>query len=85
MRRGWEARKFRATKFDHVDSETLSGDNVSRCWRLPWAARTGKSKEFILEQLKSIREATETVYTLETWNTGERRRIGRLQAWRARF
>ncbi len=64
-----------------VDAMTLSGGQRFQVLAAAIAARAGKSKEFILDRLAKIREATEVVYTLETLEYLQRGgRIGRVQA-----
>ena len=64
-----------------VDTETLSGGQRYQVLAAAMAARAGRSKEFILERLKLIRQATETIYTLETMEyLAKGGRIGRVQA-----
>ena len=64
-----------------VDTMTLSGGERFQVLAAAWAARAGQGKEFILDRLAKIREATEVVYTLETLEYLQRGgRIGRVQA-----
>jgi DegV family protein with EDD domain len=64
-----------------VDAMTLSGGQRFQVLAAAIAARAGKSKEFILDRLEKIRDATEVVYTLETLEYLQRGgRIGRVQA-----
>ena len=64
-----------------VDAMTLSGGQRFQVLAAAIAARAGKSKEFILERLGKIRDATEVVYTLETLEYLQRGgRIGRVKA-----
>lgn len=64
-----------------VDAMTLSGGERFQVLAAALAARAGKSKEFILDRLAKIREATEVIYTLETLEYLQRGgRIGRVQA-----
>jgi DegV family protein with EDD domain len=64
-----------------VDAMTLSGGERFQVLAAAFAARAGKSKEFVLDRLAKIREATEVVYTLETLEYLQRGgRIGRVQA-----
>jgi DegV family protein with EDD domain len=64
-----------------VDSLTLSGGQRFQVLAAAVAARGGKPKEFILERLLKIREATEVIYTLDTLVYLQRGgRIGRVQA-----
>jgi DegV family protein with EDD domain len=64
-----------------VDTMTLSGGQRFQVLAAAIAARAGKSKEFILDRLAKIRDATEVVYTLETLEYLQRGgRIGRVQA-----
>jgi DegV family protein with EDD domain len=64
-----------------VDSLTLSGGERFQVLAAALSAKAGKSKEFILERLSKIREATEVIYTLETLEYLQRGgRIGRVQA-----
>ena len=64
-----------------VDSMTLSGGQRFQVLAAAMAARRGEQKEFILERLSKIREATEVIYTLETLEYLQRGgRIGRVQA-----
>jgi len=66
---------------DHVDSMTLSGGERFQVLAAAFAARAGRSKEFILEHLARIRQATEVIYTLETLAyLAKGGRIGRVQA-----
>jgi DegV family protein with EDD domain len=66
---------------DHVDSMTLSGGERFQVLAAALAARAGRSKEFILERLHSIRQSTEVIYTLETLAyLAKGGRIGRVQA-----
>lgn len=63
------------------DTMTLSGGERFQVLAAVLAARAGWSMSAILERLKSIRAATETIYTLETLNYLARGgRIGRVQA-----
>lgn len=64
-----------------VDSMTLSGGQRFQVLAAAMATRGGEQKEFILEKLSKIREATEVIYTLETLEYLQRGgRIGRVQA-----
>ncbi len=64
-----------------VDSFTLSGGERFQVLAAAMGARAGRSKEFILDKLTKIREATEVIYTLETLEYLQRGgRIGRVQA-----
>lgn len=64
-----------------VDAMTLSGGQRFQVLAAAIAARAGKSKEFILDRLAKIRDATEVVYTLETLEYLQRGgRIGRVKA-----
>jgi DegV family protein with EDD domain len=64
-----------------VDSLTLSGGLRFQVIAAAVSAKAGKPKEFILERLSKIREATELVFTLETLEYLQRGgRIGRVQA-----
>jgi DegV family protein with EDD domain len=66
---------------DHVDTMTLSGGERFQVLAAALAARAGRSKEFILERLGRIRQATEVIYTLETLAyLAKGGRIGRVQA-----
>ncbi len=66
---------------DMVDSFTLSGGERFQVLAAALAARSGKSKEFILDRLERIRESTEVIFTLETLEYLRRGgRIGRVQA-----
>ena len=66
---------------DHVDSMTLSGGERFQVLAAALAARAGRSKEFILERMQRIRQATEVIYTLETLAyLAKGGRIGRVQA-----
>ena len=66
---------------DHVDSMTLSGGERFQVLAAAFAARAGRSKEFILERLSRIRQSTEVIYTLETLAyLAKGGRIGRVQA-----
>jgi DegV family protein with EDD domain len=64
-----------------VDTMTLSGGQRFQVLAAVWAARQGLPKDVILQRLSQIRDATETVYTLETLKYLARGgRIGRVQA-----
>jgi DegV family protein with EDD domain len=64
-----------------VDSLTLSGGERFQVLAAALAARAGRKKEFILDRLSKIREATEVIYTLDTLEYLRRGgRIGRVQA-----
>jgi DegV family protein with EDD domain len=64
-----------------VDTLTLSGGERFQVLAAALGAKAGKSKDFILERLAKIREATEVIYTLETLEYLQRGgRIGRVQA-----
>ncbi len=64
-----------------VDSFTLSGGERFQVLAAALGARAGRSREYILERLVKIREATEVIYTLETLEYLQRGgRIGRVQA-----
>jgi DegV family protein with EDD domain len=64
-----------------IDTLTLSGGERFQVLAAALAARAGKGKEFILERLDQIRQATETVFTLETVSyLAKGGRIGRVQA-----
>ena len=64
-----------------VDTLTLSGGERFQVLAAAIAARAGRDKEFILNRLGIIREATEVVYTLETLEyLRHGGRIGRVQA-----
>lgn len=64
-----------------VDTLTLSGGERFQVLAAALATKAGKGKEFMLERLAKIREATEVVYTLETLEYLQRGgRIGRVQA-----
>jgi fatty acid kinase fatty acid binding subunit len=64
-----------------VDSLTLSGGERFQVLAAAMAARAGRNKEFILDQLAKIRAATEVIYTLDTLEYLQRGgRIGRVQA-----
>jgi DegV family protein with EDD domain len=66
---------------DIVNSMTLSGGQRFQVLAAAIAAKGGKQKQFILERLSKIREATEVIYTLETMEYLRRGgRIGRVQA-----
>jgi DegV family protein with EDD domain len=66
---------------DMVDSLTLSGGERFQVLAAALSAKAGWSKEFILDRLTKIREATEVIYTLETLEYLQRGgRIGRVQA-----
>jgi DegV family protein with EDD domain len=66
---------------EHVDSMTLSGGERFQVLAAALAARAGRSKEFILERLRRIRQSTEVIYTLETLAyLAKGGRIGRVQA-----
>jgi DegV family protein with EDD domain len=63
------------------DSMTLSGGQRFQVLAAAMAAKAGKRKEYILERLSKLREATEVIYTLETLEYLQRGgRIGRVQA-----
>lgn len=75
------AASFPKNIVDVVDSMTLSGGQRFQVLAAAMAARGGKQKEFILERLSKIREASEVIYTLETLEYLQRGgRIGRVQA-----
>ena len=75
------AAQFPDKSINMVDSLTLSGGERFQVLAAAIAARAGHGKEFILERLSKIREATEVVYTLETLEYLRRGgRIGRVQA-----
>jgi DegV family protein with EDD domain len=64
-----------------VDSFTLSGGERFQVLAAAMGARAGRSKEFILDKLSKIRDASEVIYTLETLEYLQRGgRIGRVQA-----
>jgi DegV family protein with EDD domain len=64
-----------------VDAMTLSGGERFQVLAAAVAARAGKSKDFILDRLAKIRDATEVIYTLETLEYLQRGgRIGRVKA-----
>jgi DegV family protein with EDD domain len=64
-----------------VDSFTLSGGQRFQVLAAALSAKAGKNKEWILERLTQIRQATEVVYTLDTLEYLQRGgRIGRVQA-----
>jgi DegV family protein with EDD domain len=64
-----------------VDSLTLSGGQRFQVLAAAWAAKSGWSKEAIVERLNQIRAKTEVIYTLETLEYLARGgRIGRVQA-----
>jgi DegV family protein with EDD domain len=64
-----------------VDAMTLSGGERFQVLAAALAARAGKSKDFILDRLAKIRDATEVIYTLETLEYLQRGgRIGRVKA-----
>jgi DegV family protein with EDD domain len=64
-----------------VDSLTLSGGERFQVLAASLGARAGRNKEYILDRLSKIREATEVIYTLETLEYLQRGgRIGRVQA-----
>jgi DegV family protein with EDD domain len=66
---------------DHVDTLTLSGGERFQVLAAALASRAGRSKEYIIERLGRIRQATEVVYTLETLAyLAKGGRIGRVQA-----
>jgi DegV family protein with EDD domain len=66
---------------DVVDSFTLSGGERFQVLAAALGAKAGRSKEFIMERLSKIRDATEVIYTLETLEYLQRGgRIGRVQA-----
>jgi DegV family protein with EDD domain len=66
---------------EHVDTMTLSGGERFQVLAAALAARAGRSKEFILDRLTRIRQATELIYTLETLAyLAKGGRIGRVQA-----
>ena len=65
----------------HIDSMTLSGGLRFQVLAAAAMVRAGKPLELIQEQLGKIRQATETVYTLETMEyLAKGGRIGRVQA-----
>jgi DegV family protein with EDD domain len=64
-----------------VDTLTLSGGQRFQVLAAAKGIKAGLSKEAILQRLDSIRQATETIYTLETLKYLARGgRIGRVQA-----
>ncbi len=64
-----------------VDSLTLSGGERFQVLAAALGAKAGRNKEFILEKLSRIREATEVIYTLDTLEYLQRGgRIGWVQA-----
>jgi DegV family protein with EDD domain len=64
-----------------VDSLTLSGGQRFQVLAAALSAKAGRNKEWILERLTQIRQATEVVYTLDTLEYLQRGgRIGRVQA-----
>jgi DegV family protein with EDD domain len=64
-----------------IDSLTLSGGQRFQVLAAAWAAKSGWSKEAIVERLDQIRAKTEVIYTLETLEYLARGgRIGRVQA-----
>jgi DegV family protein with EDD domain len=66
---------------DHVDTLTLSGGERFQVLAAALASRAGRSKEYIIEHLGRIRQATEVIYTLETLAyLAKGGRIGRVQA-----
>jgi DegV family protein with EDD domain len=66
---------------DHVDTLTLSGGERFQVLAAALASRAGRSKEYIIERLGRIRQATEVIYTLETLAyLAKGGRIGRVQA-----
>ncbi len=66
---------------EHIDSMTLSGGERFQVLAAAMAARAGRSKEFIIERLRRIRQATEVIYTLDTLAyLAKGGRIGRVQA-----
>jgi DegV family protein with EDD domain len=66
---------------EHVDSMTLSGGERFQVLAAALASRAGRSKEFILERLRVIRQSTEVIYTLDTLAyLAKGGRIGRVQA-----
>jgi DegV family protein with EDD domain len=75
------AAQFPGKIINIVDSLTLSGGERFQVLTAALAAKAGRKKEFILDRLLKIREATEVIYTLETLEYLQRGgRIGRVQA-----
>jgi DegV family protein with EDD domain len=75
------AQQIPGADITHVDSLTLSGGQRYQVLAAAWGARAGWSREAVLEQLRTVREATEVIYTLETLEYLARGgRIGRVQA-----
>lgn len=64
-----------------IDTMTLSGGQRFQVLAAAAMVRAGKPLEYIQEQLSKIRQATETIYTLETLEyLAKGGRIGRVQA-----
>lgn len=75
------ARAVQGADIEIVDSMTLSGGQRFQVLSGALAARAGKSKDLILDQLDRIRKSTETIYTLDTMSyLAKGGRIGRVQA-----
>ena len=75
------AREVQGADIQIVDSMTLSGGQRYQVLSATLAARAGKSKDQILDQLDRIRKSTETIYTLDTMSyLAKGGRIGRVQA-----
>jgi DegV family protein with EDD domain len=66
---------------EHIDTLTLSGGERFQVLAAAMATRAGQSKEFIIERLHQIQQATEVIYTLDTLAyLAKGGRIGRVQA-----
>jgi DegV family protein with EDD domain len=66
---------------EHIDTLTLSGGERFQVLAASMATRAGQSKEFIVERLHQIQQATEVIYTLDTLAyLAKGGRIGRVQA-----
>lgn len=75
------AAQFPGKLVNMVDSFTLSGGQRFQVLAAALSAQAGKPKDFILDRLTKIREATEVIYTLDTLEYLQRGgRIGRVQA-----
>lgn len=75
------AREVEGADIEIVDSLTLSGGQRFQVLSAVLAARAGKSKAQIIDQLDRIRKSTETIYTLDTMSyLAKGGRIGRVQA-----
>ena len=75
------AREVPEAEIEIVDSMTLSGGQRFQVLSATLAARAGKRKDQIIDQLDRIRKSTETIYTLDTMSyLAKGGRIGRVQA-----